>query len=553
MTDTMISLSFNPSEKMITIIDSGIVDFLPLYRAIREWEASAQGITHDVILEGSGNIELIDGTRTPRAMIFVNGWKLSSENLISIVDGYVTGRNSEGKYTHPIHYDSIEKIQLLSSDLDEREFVPTEAQKRYAISRGYLFGGDWEVVFEPKPTIRRKLDASTEAYKIFDLYWFLKQEFLRNREMQKYRFPIKSDNRTPEKGLVRRYELAPDWKIIQEDLRYLVEGPLIQDGQELVSADKATIEITQGAAFTDISAHDVTIGIATALEEEYITVNEQLDESKTIVIRKRRQTQTYVVGSIQSIDGGQHKVALVLCDPGNNAAGIRAASLINDFPNLREVIMVGIAGAVPNPEDAENHVRLGDVIVLGMQGVIQYDYIKNEKDRILPRHLPRPPSARLLDATRLIEAELRKGNNPVVNNLARTSHLPNMRLPPESEDRLARSDDKDEFIKHPPDRKRTPDTPRVFIGPIGSANILQKDPMKRDELRDKYGIRAIEMEGSGIGDAAWRFDVGFMIIRGAVDYCDDNKTNDWHDYSAAAAAAYLRALLEMTPYYDLTV
>lgn len=59
-------------------------------------------------------------------------------------------------------------------------------------------------------------------------------------------------------------------------------------------------------------------------------------------------------------------------------------------------------------------------------------------------------------------------------------------------------------------------TPRVFHGPIASANILLKVPEKRDELRDKFKVKAAEMESSGIADATWGAGRGgYLVIRGS--------------------------------------
>jgi len=52
------------------------------------------------------------------------------------------------------------------------------------------------------------------------------------------------------------------------------------------------------------------------------------------------------------------------------------------------------------------------------------------------------------------------------------------------------------------------------------------------------------MEGSGIADATWNFEVGYLIIRGICDYCDENKNDIWQKYASIAASVYTRALLE---------
>jgi len=67
---------------------------------------------------------------------------------------------------------------------------------------------------------------------------------------------------------------------------------------------------------------------------------------------------------------------------------------------------------------------------------------------------------------------------------------------------------------------------------VASANALLKDPVRRDSLRDKFEIKAVEMEGSGIADATWDHEKGYLVVRGICDYCDSHKNDDWQEYAA---------------------
>jgi len=75
--------------------------------------------------------------------------------------------------------------------------------------------------------------------------------------------------------------------------------------------------------------------------------------------------------------------------------------------------------------------------------------------------------------------------------------------------------------------------------------MVLKDEQFRNKLCTEYGIHAVEMEGSGIADAATMKGLPFMIIRGICDYCDQSKNDNWHGYAAAVAAAYTKALIEV--------
>jgi hypothetical protein len=55
------------------------------------------------------------------------------------------------------------------------------------------------------------------------------------------------------------------------------------------------------------------------------------------------------------------------------------------------------------------------------------------------------------------------------------------------------------------------------------------------------------MESGGVAEAAFERNVGFFVVRGAQDYCNEYKNDHWRNYAAIVAAAYTRALLEVTP------
>jgi nucleoside phosphorylase len=232
---------------------------------------------------------------------------------------------------------------------------------------------------------------------------------------------------------------------------------------------------------------------------------------------------------------------------GNNAAANRASSLLERFPGIEAVLMVGIAGGIPNPAKPDEHVRLGDIVVSAERGVIQYDFVKDEARELLPRHPPRPPGAALIDAVRMLEAHEYVRLRPWLTHLRTGLQRLRMRRPPARTDVLVDLRRSRTPFRHPTDPKRRAGCPRVFIAPIASANVLLKNAARRDALRASFGVRAVEMEGSGIADAAWDHLIGYLVIRGICDYCDDTKNDTWQEYAALAAASYARALIESLP------
>jgi nucleoside phosphorylase len=290
----------------------------------------------------------------------------------------------------------------------------------------------------------------------------------------------------------------------------------------------------------------VTFGIVTALPEERAAVLAMLDAPVPYAASGRSAGLTYDLGEIPALGGGKHVVAVALAGMGNNVAATRGTLLLQHFPHVEAILMVGIAGGVPWPEKPDAHVRLGDVVVSDHRGVVQFDFVKKTRRHVEHRHPPRPPCARLLEAVNHLVSDALTGQRPWEAHLQRAAHIDGAARPDASTDVLANTVQPGESVQHPVDPQRREGMPKIFQGVIGSSGTLLKDARERDRLRDKFGVRAVEMEASGIADATWNAGVGFIAIRGICDYCDGNKNDLWHVHAAVAAAAYGRALLERT-------
>ena len=277
-----------------------------------------------------------------------------------------------------------------------------------------------------------------------------------------------------------------------------------------------------------------------------------LDSWKEVYVDGRGAGRRYYVGTIPARDGGSHTVALCHSGVGNNNAAIRAALMLQHFQSVKVVIMVGIAGGVPNPAKIDEHVRLGDIVVSSEGGVTQYDLGKEiativEGESIVEfteKNPPRAPDPILIEAISHLDVDEHDGYRPWIEHIENLCQRSKTARPSATTDILYSSEDPRVVIEHPHDPSRVDGQPRVFSGKIGSANIVLKNPKKRDYLRDKYDVRAIEMEGSGVADASWKMEVGYLVVRGICDYCDSKKNNDWQKYAAIVAAGYVRALIE---------
>jgi nucleoside phosphorylase len=285
------------------------------------------------------------------------------------------------------------------------------------------------------------------------------------------------------------------------------------------------------------------IAILTALPKEHAAVKVLLDDPISHTETDHQGTRHYTFGSVPSRSGGRHALVLVMVGVGNGISAVATTQLLNDLPSVRTVILSGIAGGVPNVKKAEDHVRLGDIVVSNEYGVIQYDFVKDEMTKVIPRHPPRPASSNLVRAARMLEAEAIFGLRPWEAYIDQVLSALAWKRPPTTTDVLVSSDDQSKTLRHPRDPLRTNKKPRVFLGAIAASNTLLKNPIRRDQLRDLFGVKAVDMEGSGTADAAWMSQAHHFVIRGICDYCDMRKGDDWQNYAAAAAAGYLKSLL----------
>ena len=292
-----------------------------------------------------------------------------------------------------------------------------------------------------------------------------------------------------------------------------------------------------------------TIAIITALSKEHAAMLSLMENSKRWKAPNSGASGTYDLGIIPALGGGEHGVVLALLpDTGNNLSAVVTSGLLRAMPTVRHVIVCGIAGGVPSPKDAEVHVRMGDIVVSGRGGVVQYDFGKMNPDgKFEATFPPRAPAASLLHAYKLLHSDELRGKRPWLPYIKRACEMLNVQRA-ETDTLLATSSCR-RVVSHPNDPDRISGKPRVFDGTIAAANAVLKDPVKRDELRDQHGIRAVEMETSGIADATWEWEAaGYFAVRGICDYCDKRNKAElgegWQAYAAIVAAAYTRALIE---------
>ncbi|GIE35979.1 hypothetical protein Ait01nite_090240 [Actinoplanes italicus] len=296
-----------------------------------------------------------------------------------------------------------------------------------------------------------------------------------------------------------------------------------------------------------VTPHEVTIGIITALPVEGAAVLRVLEDATSF---SHPQDQNgYHVGQVPSgTPGRSHSVAVLMMPrDGTRLAATCCANMLRTFPNIQTVIMVGIAGGIPRPEQPERHVRLGDIVV-ATDGIVDYGHIR-ETDTgpvLRGRQGSGLLTPRLLHAATLLRVGERGGNRPWETMLGKA--LPREFARPAPGTDILRVGER--TVTHPPRPEPAPagDMPRVHYGAIGSADVLMKSEQRRDALAAQYSdIFAVEMEGSGIAAATAACGRTWFMVRGVADYAATGKNDVWHAYASYAAAVWTRALLAVTP------
>ncbi|CAG0935138.1 5'-methylthioadenosine/S-adenosylhomocysteine nucleosidase [Thermoflexales bacterium] len=252
----------------------------------------------------------------------------------------------------------------------------------------------------------------------------------------------------------------------------------------------------------------VDFAIITALAKEAQAVVSRLEQPTTRRF-EAEDIRTYHYGTISFQAPGQFYRVVVITLP--NMGTVSAANAVTDTIarwSPRFVLMVGIAGGIP-----QGDLDLGDVVIADQ--VVGYDYGKVTESGIQPRPRVYPASALLLDR---------------IHNFWDNAW--------EQQVNVAR-----------PVNARRPISKR-WVGPIASGNKVIASTEFRNQLLAQWPkLLAVEMEAEGVFGAI--FDRphirGALVIRGICDMADERKSDEWQEYAANAAAAFVVAFLKSSP------
>lgn len=274
-------------------------------------------------------------------------------------------------------------------------------------------------------------------------------------------------------------------------------------------------------------------------------------------------TNNYTLGNM-----GIHNIVIAgMPEIGNNAATKVATQLLNDFRSIRFSLLVGIGGGVPDLS-SDIDIRLGDVVVSKPSqtfgGVVQFDRGKHLSQSRFERTgmLQKPPDVLLATSQRL-EAQHKRIDSDISNILNdMIERYPVMRrnkyvyqgaendcLFQTSYQHHGGSDCRNcDPMKIVQRENRESTIPMIHYGTIGSSNTLIRDSIKREELKNNFGILCVDMEAAGLMNS-----FPCLVIRGICDYADSHKNKIWQPYAAATAAAYAKELIRLVPALDASL
>jgi len=259
--------------------------------------------------------------------------------------------------------------------------------------------------------------------------------------------------------------------------------------------------------------------IITALEKEAKAVVCRLEDCE-VKRFEDKDIRPYHCGTVPFRDTDQaYRVVVVLLP---SMGEIAAANAVTDAIaqwNPGFVLMVGIAGGIPKDKPSKDDLDLGDVVVADQ--IVGYEYGKVTEDGFEPRDRVYPVSTLLLDRVRNFWDEGWTGQ---------------VGVPRPGNARRAAS-------KH-------------FVGPIASGNKVVASTKFRQRLKTRWPkLIALEMEGEGVFAAVFdRPQIRHaLLIRGICDMADERKSDEWQEYAANAAAAFVVCFLKSGPVEPLKV
>lgn len=283
----------------------------------------------------------------------------------------------------------------------------------------------------------------------------------------------------------------------------------------------------------------VDFGIITIREDEFQAVLDRLPTEETVVGRQR-----YAISKLRTISDDEYLIASVRClEQGTNQAQEVARTLIDEL-DPQWILIVGIAGSVPDFEYTIGDVllasRLHDysvsALIEGTNGEVTQEFTDmggpmHQDVQSLLAFLPAIPTNGWwqADSVSVPRPDLKLGKDYFYGDDEWSNKVK-------------------ACLKRYAGKKSIRNHPKAFAGSVVSSGILLKDTQTaKSWLKSSRDIKGIEMELAGVYRAAARDQKPVLAIRGISDIVGYKRSPEWTSYACNTAAAYMEALLRSRP------
>jgi nucleoside phosphorylase len=289
----------------------------------------------------------------------------------------------------------------------------------------------------------------------------------------------------------------------------------------------------------------VDFGIITIREDEFAAVLQRLPVEQLVVGRQR-----YAMSRLKTVSDDEYVIASVRClEPGTGLGQSVARTMIDEL-NPQWILLVGIAGSMPDYEHT-----LGDVILASRLHDFSVSAIIENNNQEVRQEFASGGGPMHPDVQNLLAAL------PVLNLVLDKWYTPTSLTVPRPAVGFGRNNfygdaNWKKKVKECLDRyfgaKSGRQLPKAFTASVASSGLLLKDTQTASLwLRTSRDIIGVEMELAGVYQAAWDFQKPVLAIRGLSDIVGFKRSPDWTSYACNSAAAFTVALLRSRPIIPL--
>lgn len=286
----------------------------------------------------------------------------------------------------------------------------------------------------------------------------------------------------------------------------------------------------------------VDFAIITILPEEYKAI---YDRFKPTPYTDPASQHIYGMSEVQTNEGRSYKVAIARTSrPGNDTSQQLASRIITDLdPQI--LLVVGVAGGVP-----DDGLTLGDVVVSSHIHNFNLNAKQGEQTTFDASGGIHPRISNITASLGLFQEQLANWNSDTSIGVPRPPLLLIEENIQDSLDRDVgqawRDRVKNALIYHFGNKQRGNRSPKFLTSTIASSNsLIQSDAVLAQWLQNARSILAVEMETAGVYQAAQQMQQQYpvMAIRGISNIVGFKHDDDWKQYACHTAAAFAYAFI----------